>query len=56
MNLGTGNRYYSDQYTCDVVAGKLLWDEQIENADRFDLEPCVIDQLGASHRGAFTFQ
>jgi hypothetical protein len=52
----TGGHYYSDVYAYDIIAKKMLWDAQIENANFFDVEPCVTDQFGNNYRGAFTFK
>jgi outer membrane protein assembly factor BamB len=50
----TGGHWYSDVYAYDVIEKKLLWDRQIENADLFNVEPCVIGNAGNVYRGAIT--
>jgi outer membrane protein assembly factor BamB len=52
----TGGHWYSDVYAYDVITKRQLWDRQIENADLYDVEPCVIDHSGNAYRGAFTFK
>jgi len=52
----TGGHWYSDVYAYDVIAKKILWDKQIENASIFSVEPCVLGSEGNVYRGAFTYR
>ena len=55
-NPYSGARYYSHVYAFDVMAKKLLWVTQIENANFFSMEPCVVSKSGKVYRGSYTFQ